>query len=437
MVGRTVDMTYPRNFRRRPARRCSRCSGLCRRNGVADIDLTVREGEIVGLCGLVGSGRTEVARAIFGADKVTSGEVRVFGRIHPGSPRSVRQARHGADPREPQDRGARVDPHRSATICCSPACRSLVSLRPDERALRRARPAHEIVKRLRIATPRCSSRSARSPAATSRRSSSANGSPPRRRLFIFDEPTRGIDIGAKAQIFALIDELVAAGAGVLMISSEQAEIVHVCDRAYVMRGGRIVGEIGRAEFSEENIAATGDAGCVKIPPGYPRTAASDPALPSAGAAGRRIRRFGSRIPVTANIANVRVQSAILMMLAMPMTLIIMSEGLDLSMGAVLTLTSLATAIVSLANGSMLAGLAAAIAVGVAFGTVNGWLVSVIGIPPFVATLGTLGMAQGLSLVVSDGQSVVGIPAQCVRDLFRHPSRHTRAHRAGAHRLFRL
>ena len=73
------------------------------------------------------------------------------------------------------------------------------------------------------------------------------------RLFIFDEPTRGIDIGAKAQIFALIDELVSAGAGVLMISSEQTEIVHVCDRAYVMRDKRIVGELARPELSEESI----------------------------------------------------------------------------------------------------------------------------------------------------------------------------------------
>ena len=79
----------------------------------------------------------------------------------------------------------------------------------------------------------------------------------RSRLFIFDEPTRGIDIGAKAQIFALIDELVAAGAGVLMISSEQSEIVHVCDRAYVMRDKRIVGELQRAQLSEENIVRLG------------------------------------------------------------------------------------------------------------------------------------------------------------------------------------
>jgi ribose transport system permease protein len=110
-----------------------------------------------------------------------------------------------------------------------------------------------------------------------------------------------------------------------------------------------------------------------------------------------------------NITNVLVQSTVLLMLSLPMTLIIMTEGLDLSMGAVVTLTSLMVAIVSVASGSMLLGLAAAVAVGLAFGVANGWLVAGLGIPPFVATLGTLGMAQGLALLVSDGQSVVGIP----------------------------
>src|SRR5258707_10846478 len=129
--------------------------------------------------------------------------------------------------------------------------------------------------------------------------------------------------------------------------------------------------------------------------------------------------FGSVAPgflSPANITNVLVQSTVLIMLALPMTLIIMTEGLDLSMGAVLTLTSLCVAIVSLATQSMLLGLGAAILVGAAFGTVNGWLVAILGIPPFVATLGTLGMAQGLSLIVSDGQSVVGIP-HGVRDIY--------------------
>ena len=110
-----------------------------------------------------------------------------------------------------------------------------------------------------------------------------------------------------------------------------------------------------------------------------------------------------------NIANVLVQSTLLLLLSLPMTLVIMTEGLDLSMGAVVTLTSIVVALVSLSTGSMPLGLLAAVAVGIAFGLVNGYLVAWLNIPPFVATLGTLGMAQGLALIASDGQSIVGVP----------------------------
>lgn len=110
-----------------------------------------------------------------------------------------------------------------------------------------------------------------------------------------------------------------------------------------------------------------------------------------------------------NIANVLVQSTLLLLLSLPMTLVIMTEGLDLSMGAVVTLTSIVVALVSLWTGSMPLGLLAAVAVGIAFGLMNGYLVAWLNIPPFVATLGTLGMAQGLALIASDGQSIVGVP----------------------------
>jgi ribose transport system permease protein len=111
----------------------------------------------------------------------------------------------------------------------------------------------------------------------------------------------------------------------------------------------------------------------------------------------------------ANLSNIVVQTTILLLIALPMTLIIMTEGLDLSMGAVLTLASIVLALVTLASGSALLGVAAGLAVGLGFGLLNGSLVAFANIPPFIATLGTLGVAQGLSLVVTDGQSVVGIP----------------------------
>jgi ribose transport system permease protein len=111
----------------------------------------------------------------------------------------------------------------------------------------------------------------------------------------------------------------------------------------------------------------------------------------------------------ANLSNVLMQSTILLMIALPMTLIIMTEGLDLSVGAVLTLASVVLALTVVVTGSFILGLATALAVGLAFGVLNGILVAWMAIPPFVATLGTLGVAQGLALIVSDGQSVVGIP----------------------------
>jgi ribose transport system permease protein len=111
----------------------------------------------------------------------------------------------------------------------------------------------------------------------------------------------------------------------------------------------------------------------------------------------------------ANFSNILTQSTILLLLALPMTLIIMTEGLDLSIGAVLTFASIALAVTALATGSPTLAFLAALAVGLCFGLGNGVLIAVFDIPPFITTLGTLGIAQGLSLVVTDGQSVVGIP----------------------------
>ena len=118
--------------------------------------------------------------------------------------------------------------------------------------------------------------------------------------------------------------------------------------------------------------------------------------------------FGSGFATTANLLNVGVQSSVLLLLALPMTLIIMSEGLDLSMGAVLSLAGVVLATLLMNEHSLAVALLAAVGVGLGFGIANGLLVVTFGLPPFVATLGTLGIAQGLALVITGGQSVVGI-----------------------------
>src|SRR4051812_12203744 len=118
--------------------------------------------------------------------------------------------------------------------------------------------------------------------------------------------------------------------------------------------------------------------------------------------------FGSGFATASNVVNIGVQSSVLLLLALPMTLIIMTEGLDLSMGAVLSLSGVVLATVLMNERGLGLGLAAAVGVGLAFGIANGLLVVALGVPPFVATLGTLGIAQGLALVLTGGQSIVGI-----------------------------
>ena len=109
-----------------------------------------------------------------------------------------------------------------------------------------------------------------------------------------------------------------------------------------------------------------------------------------------------------NLLNIGIQSSTLLLLALPMTFIIMTEGLDLSMGAVLGLTGVVLASALVAGNTLIVAFAAALGVGLAFGIANGLLVVKLGLPPFVATLGTLGIAQGIALVMTGGESVAGI-----------------------------
>jgi len=251
MVGRAVDTTYAREHRTDPGEVALQVQGLASDQGISGVDLEVRAGEIVGLAGLVGSGRTEVARAIFGADRVTGGAVRVFGEALAGGPDAAARRGVALIPENRKLEGLALIRSVQDNLLLV-ALRKLfprVWYRPAEGR----RTAMQTIDELRIATP--------SPLRLARYLSGGNQQKvvigkwlnAGCRLFIFDEPTRGIDVGAKAEVFNLIGELVKRGAAVLMISSELLEIVHVCDRAYVMRGKRVAGHLARGELSEPNI----------------------------------------------------------------------------------------------------------------------------------------------------------------------------------------
>ena len=251
MVGRSLGVVYNRTHFGMPGAVALEVRNLTTTTGVQGVGLTVRAGEIVGLSGLVGAGRTEVARAVFGADPIASGDVVLLGAPVTGGPDTVVARGAGLIPENRKREGLALVHSAHANLLMA----SLWKLFPrgwyDSTIARRK--VHELFGSLRIA-----------PADPHRAARVFSGGNQQKivigkwlaagcRLFIFDEPTRGIDIGAKSEIFGLIEDLVKRGAAVLLISSELAEIVHVCDRAYVMRDGRISGELSRGELSEENI----------------------------------------------------------------------------------------------------------------------------------------------------------------------------------------
>jgi ribose transport system ATP-binding protein len=251
MVGREVSTTYRHRFSEQPGPPVLEVRGLRSSNGVWGANLVVRGGEIVGLAGLAGAGRTELARAIFGADRVIGGEVRLLGESFQGGPPSAVNAGAGLVPEDRKRQGLALVRSVQDNLLVA----GLRVLFPGRwyRPARAARAAADLIVRLRIMTP--SSRRLVKFLSGGNQQKVVIGKwlNAGSRLFVFDEPTRGIDVGAKAELFHLMEGLVGGGAAVLMISSELPEIVAVCDRAYVMRDKTMAGELSRENLSEESI----------------------------------------------------------------------------------------------------------------------------------------------------------------------------------------
>jgi len=253
MVGREVSSIYQRE-RRPPGDVKLEVRGLRRDPVVKDVSLCVRAGEIVGLAGLVGSGRSEVAQVIFGIWPAESGQVLLDGKpVHIKSPE---QAMKLGIAYVPEDRGTqglirkmRVRENISLAVLRQLSAYGFISPRKELNL------ASDSIQQFNIR--------AYSPEQIANKLSGGNQQKvvvskwlaSRPRVLIMDEPTRGIDVGAKAEIHRLMSELAQRGLAILMISSELPEIVGMSDRVLVMRGGRIVAEYQREEATQEQIVA--------------------------------------------------------------------------------------------------------------------------------------------------------------------------------------
>ena len=216
--------------------------------------VSVRAGEIVGLAGLLGAGRTEMARAIFAADPVEGGEVEVDGeRVHFKSPADAIRAGIGFCPEDRKTQG--IIPYMSVreniTLALLPAlARSGIIAQDKQAAI-----VDQFIQRLGIKTAGPDQPIRELSGGNQQKVLLARWMCLNPRLLILDEPTRGIDVGAKAEIQSLIDELAEAGLGVLMISSEIEELTEGCDRVVVLRDGQTVAELPHAGISQGAIMA--------------------------------------------------------------------------------------------------------------------------------------------------------------------------------------
>ncbi len=251
----------PRTRRRAPGRRALEVRGLSARRGSTTCRSRCATGEIVGLAGLVGAGRTSTALALAGALPVRPATSRLDGR--PVRFRSPAEAigrgtrlRHGG----PQD--ARASFRRMAVerrTSRSPSCVVRVGLPPASVAPSAAAASRK-AREFDVRAPSGSrSRPPRSRAGTSRRCSSRGICLKPRRLLILDEPTRGVDVGARAEIYALMNRLTDEGLAILMISSDLPEVLGMADRVVVLRDGRTAGELARAEATPERVMALASA----------------------------------------------------------------------------------------------------------------------------------------------------------------------------------
>jgi ABC-type sugar transport system ATPase subunit len=250
MIGRRLADYFPAEASSRTSDELLRVDGFSSPSRFENVSFSVRAGEVVGVAGLVGAGRSEVAQAIFGLDALATGTIAVGGRqVRIRSPREAMRLGIGLVPEDRKHQGLvlSMSAQSNTTLAVLETVARAGFIRDkSERAL-----AGGYLDELDVRTPSPDTIAAALSGGNQQKIVLAKWLAARCRILILDEPTRGIDVGAKAQIHALIAGLAARGAAVLLISSELPEILHLSTRILVLRRGRLAGEIARAQASQD------------------------------------------------------------------------------------------------------------------------------------------------------------------------------------------
>jgi ribose transport system ATP-binding protein len=259
MVGRTVSQQRVRTENTSQDEIVLEVKNLSRGKVLKDICINVKKGEIVALAGLIGAGRTELAHAIFGIDKTDSGEVIINGKKMI-KPRPIKCIKHkvGLLPESRKENGLSLILPISQNI--TQAALKKISIRGVLSISKEKKAANEAVKNLNISCPTINREAVFLSGGNQQKVVLGKWLFTESKLLIFDEPTRGIDVGAREEIYNIIDRLARQGVSILIISSDLLEILTISDRIYVMREGRMVAELPYEEVSQESIISYATGG---------------------------------------------------------------------------------------------------------------------------------------------------------------------------------
>ncbi|WP_442482895.1 ATP-binding cassette domain-containing protein [Aeoliella sp. SH292] len=433
MVGRETELLAHLGARKDSSSKeeCLAVRNITQEGTFADISFDVRRGEIVGLAGLVGSGRSEVANAIFGVSDYDSGTVLVDGKPLPkGSLATSIERGLALVPEDRQHMGLVLPMSVSANLTLA-VLRSLTRFglirRRAENTLA-ASLAEEM--RVRAANLRLPANALSG--GNQQKLVLGKWLATKPKLLMLDEPTRGVDVAAKAEIHRRIRDLTDEGMATLVISSELPEILGLCDRILVMREGRIAGELRSAEATEEKILE------LALP-----ARAADATKPELQVGAKSVT-FGQRLRSRretwlammvlavclmvgwlqpsflnpSNLLDVLASAAPTAIVACAVMLVIVTGEIDISVGSIVGLASAVLGLCCYGPApymSPAAGAACALLVAVAVGMFNGAVTAWGRVPSIVVTLGTLTVVRGATKMVMKGHSIEGRP-DVLRDL---------------------
>lgn len=416
MVGRDLDSLFPTVARSQGAT-LLKVSGLQSGELVQGLDLSVGAGEIVGLAGLVGSGASEALLALFG-DRTASGRVTI-GTTQgiPANPRAAIRRGFALVPEERRTEalfpGLSLQANLTAASLRSHSSRWILSHQRERDT------ACSLIKRLGIVTRSADQDISTLSGGNQQKAMVGRWLARGGQIYLVDEPTAGVDVAAKAEIYRHLGELASGGAGVLVVSSDFEELIGLCDRVLIVRDGVITDEFPRGEIDEGSLtshAATAQGTDV---------IAQDRSV--AKIVGRRtwIRQVIVALAMLTAIAALAVgspgfllpsgfwdvlrQAGTPALLAAALAVALGAGAFDLSVGAIALLAATVSALLAAHGVPTVAVLAIGVLLGAAAGAINGMVTVALRVPSFVATLGMLFLLVGVTLGVNGGLTI-GVPA---------------------------